>query len=47
MENEVKELIAKAAKTDDANDAMKWSQAATNAANALATLLHIRTHPNS
>ena len=36
--NEVKELIGKAAKSDKADDAMKFSQAALNAANALCSL---------
>lgn len=35
MSSEVKELISKAAKTDDALQAMQFSQAAVNAANAL------------
>ncbi len=36
--NEVKELITKAAKADKSDDAMKFSQAAVNAANALCSL---------
>jgi hypothetical protein len=35
-------LIEKAAKAEKSDDAMRYSQAATNAANALATLKHIR-----
>ena len=35
---EVQELIEKAAKADDSADAMKFSQAALNAANALCSL---------
>lgn len=31
----IEELVAKAAATQDSNDAMKFSQAAANAANAL------------
>lgn len=40
MKNEaqVKELIAKAAKTAKSEDAMRFSQAACNAANALCAL---------
>lgn len=35
---QVEELISKAANTHDAGDAMKFSQAALNAANALCSL---------
>lgn len=37
-EKHVEELIAKAAAADKADDAMKFSQAAANAANALCAL---------
>jgi hypothetical protein len=37
-DTEVKELITKAAKTDKADDALKFSQAACNAANAMCAL---------
>lgn len=36
--DEVNQLIAKAAKAERADDAMKFSQAALNAANALCSL---------
>lgn len=36
--SEVKSLIEKAAKADKADDAMKFSQAAVNSANALCAL---------
>lgn len=38
MEKEVNDLITKAAASYDAGDAMRWSQAALNAANALCAL---------
>lgn len=38
IETAVKLLVAKAAETDDPNEAMKYSQAALNAANAGITL---------
>lgn len=38
MSKHVEELIEKAAKADRADDAMKFSQAACNAANALCAL---------
>lgn len=38
MANAVRHLVSKAAKTDDANDALKFSQAARNAANAMCAL---------
>ncbi len=37
-DNEVKELIARAAKAEKSEDAMRFSQAACNCANALASL---------
>lgn len=41
MEDQVKSLIKKASEVADAGDAMKFSQAALNAANAMITLAHI------
>lgn len=41
----VEELIRKSANADDANDAMKFAQAALNAANALYPLMN--TPPNA
>lgn len=38
QENEVKVLIAKAAKAEKSDDALKFSQAACNAANAMCSL---------
>lgn len=38
MEDAVKTLLDKATKTDDSGDAMRFAQAACNAANALAAL---------
>lgn len=40
---EVETLIEKAAQATDSGDAMRLSQAALNAANALAQLKHIRS----
>ena len=40
MEEYVKSLIKKASEAEDANDAMKFAQAALNAANALLLLSH-------
>ncbi len=40
MNEEVKELIAKAAKAHTSEDAMRFSQAACNAANALQVLAY-------
>lgn len=37
-ENEVKEMIAKAAKAEKSEDALRFSQAACNAANAMCAL---------
>ncbi len=37
-ESHVHSLITKAAKSDNSGDAMKYAQAAVNAANAIATL---------
>lgn len=41
--NEVKKMIEQAAKAEKADDAMKFSQAALNAANALCALKHADT----
>ena len=38
VQKHVEDMIAKAAKADRADDAMKFSQAALNAANALCSL---------
>lgn len=38
MEDTVKTLLEKATKTDDSGDAMRFAQAACNAANALVAL---------
>jgi hypothetical protein len=38
MEDIVKTLLEKSTKTDDSGDAMRFAQAACNAANALAAL---------
>ncbi len=38
MRQHIKDLVGKAANATDSGDAMKFSQAACNAANALATL---------
>lgn len=46
---EVESLIDKAEKAHDAGDALKWSQAACNAANAMCALKIAEggnTHPN-
>jgi hypothetical protein len=40
---EVSKLIEQAAKAEKADDAMKFSQAALNAANALCSLKHAET----
>lgn len=42
-DQEVKEMITKAAKADKADDALKFSQAACNAANALCSLESAKT----
>ena len=42
-DQEVKALITKAAKTDKADDALKFSQAACNAANAMCSLASEKT----
>lgn len=39
---EVEKLIEKAAKQDEAHHAMHFAQAALNAANAMAVLVHIK-----
>jgi hypothetical protein len=41
-EQEVKTMITKAAKSNTADEAMRYSQAACNAANALLTLASIK-----
>jgi hypothetical protein len=41
-EQEVKSMISKAAKANSADEAMRYSQAACNAANALVTLANIK-----
>lgn len=38
MEKHIEAMIEKAAKAEESNDAMKFSQAALNAANALCSL---------
>lgn len=43
MEEHVKKLIEKSATTDKADDAMKFSQAACNAANAMCALASEKT----
>jgi hypothetical protein len=42
-DQEVKEMITKAAKADKADDALKFSQAACNAANAMCSLETAKT----
>lgn len=42
MTEHVENLIKKAAEASDSNDAMKFSQAALNAANALAQLKEVK-----
>jgi hypothetical protein len=42
-DTEVKEMITKAAKADKSDDALKFSQAACNAANALCALESAKT----
>ncbi len=42
-DTEVREMITKAAKTDKADDALKFSQAACNAANAMCSLESAKT----
>ena len=42
-ENEVKELITKAAKAEKSEDAIRFSQAACNAANAMCALASEKT----
>ena len=46
QENQIHELIAKAAKAEDSGDAMRFSQAAQNATNALTGLCSIRDADN-
>ncbi len=43
METEVKELITKAAKAEKSEDAIRFSQAACNAANAMCALASEKT----
>ena len=45
MSKEVEKLIQQAAEAKDSNDAMRFSQAATNAANALWTLRELTIPP--
>lgn len=45
LEKAVHAMIEKAARTSDANDALKFSQAACNAANAMCSLKHAK-HPS-
>lgn len=42
-ETEVKEMISKAAKAEKSEDALKFSQAACNAANAMCSLASEKT----
>ena len=42
IENEIKELIRKAVKSNDSQDAMRLTQAACNAANTMVALSNIR-----
>jgi hypothetical protein len=42
-DQEVKEMITKAAKADKSDDALKFSQAACNAANALCAIESAKT----
>ena len=44
-EKQIKELISKAATAIDSGDAMRFTQAACNAANALAVLDDIKRRP--
>lgn len=46
IEKHVKELISKAAKADDSADAMRFSQAALNAANAACSLANLPIDDN-
>lgn len=43
MEKNVQDLSQKAANSDDANDAMKFSQAALNLANAICSLKFVNS----
>jgi len=43
MEKHVEEMITKAARSDKADDALKFSQAACNAANAMCALATSKT----
>lgn len=42
MQKQVEEMVSKAAKADKSEDAMRFSQAALNAANALIGLSNIK-----
>ena len=44
-QKQIEELISKAAKTTDSGDAMRFTQAACNAANAWAVLNDIKRRP--
>lgn len=43
MESEVKKLVEKASQAEKSDDAMKFAQAALNAANAMCSLNHADT----
>ena len=43
MEKHVEEMITKAAKAEKSDDALKFSQAACNAANAMCALVNSKT----
>lgn len=43
LEKAVESMIEKAAQSDKSDDALKFSQAACNAANAMCSLNHART----
>lgn len=44
MEEQIKNLIQKAAGANDSGDAMRFSQAAVNAANAVSVLSNVGKH---
>ena len=43
LKQHVETLISSASKTKDSNDAMRFAQAALNAANAIAVIYHVET----
>lgn len=45
-DNQISELIDKAAKAEDSGDALRFSQAACNAANALCALTNTKNMSN-